>query len=190
MHNVRIIERTSRAVQMVRQPGQPDPAPYLDNFPPNLSAIVYFDENISKSVEEALSAEARSKACGPFNSLRFKLCSFNNIDQLIISLSKRCRVAKLAVQAQSTPSLLNLAVKPISPDLTKEIEAPILSYDERLDRKAESSIRLETKITGRKLYNIIFDQGVAPFRQLTELFNVFFVTAKGVFYCPFALDML
>ena len=164
--------------------------PYLDNFPPNLSAIVYFDENISKSVEEALSAEARSKACGPFNSLRFKLCSFNNIDQLIMSLSKRCHVAKPIVQAQSTPSSFDLATKPISPNPTKEIETPILSFDEMLDRKAETCIRLGTGITGRKLHNIAFNQDVAPYLQSTELSNVFFVTAKGVYYRPFALDIL
>ena len=89
-----------------------------------------------------------------------------------------------------TPSSFDLDTKPISLNPTKEIETPILSFDEMLDRKAEPSIRLGTGITGKKLHNIAFNQDVAPYLQSTELSSVFFVIAKGVYYRPFALDIL
>ena len=161
-----------------------------NNFLPGPNAVDKFNENIPESPEEAFIAEVRFKACGSSDPNRIRLYSFNKFDYVMGLLSKRHRGAKTTEHAQSTPFFLDLVVKPISPDPTKEIEAPLLSSYKMLDRKAESSIRLGTKSTGRKFYNVAFGQDVAPYWQFTELSNVIFVTAKGMYYCPFTLNIL
>ena len=110
--------------------------PFPTNFIPGPNAIDLSDESISKSPEETAITEVRPKVCGSSDPNRVRLYSFDEIDHVMRLLSKRHRVAKTTAHAQSTHFFLDQVVKPISPDPTKEIEAPLLSFYKMLDRNA------------------------------------------------------